>query len=181
MAVASETIARKYAIALQRDLPPADAEKAAVALNVLAEVMAKVPALASYCADPQVPRDRKELVLQDVLQPAGAPAVAQRFVMVLLDQGEFAELPLIAKSLRAALDAQQGVQAVEIVSATPLAAPQAKKIADAVAARLNLQVRPTYSVDPSLLGGVLVRAGSRELDGSVRGRLSRIKEQLLED
>jgi len=177
----SDTVARKYATALLRDLSAGDADAAASALTVLADVMKAVPALVRYAAHPQVERADKEALLKQVLSAAKAPIEVQRFAMLLLDQNELSEVPEIARSLRAALDAKQGVQAVDVVSAAPLPAAQAKQVAEELEARLALKVRPTFSVDPALLGGILVRAGSRELDGSVRGRLARMKEQLLGD
>jgi F-type H+-transporting ATPase subunit delta len=177
----SETAPRKYAAALLRQLAPAETAKAAAALATLAQVMEAVPALARYCAHPQVARADKEALLADMLKKAEAPASVQRFVVLLLDQGQLAMLPVIAKSLQSEIDKTQGVQAVAVSSAAPLSEAQKKRLTDDLALRLKAKLRMTFTVDPALLGGVIVKTDNRALDGSVQGRLNNLREKLLAD
>jgi F-type H+-transporting ATPase subunit delta len=177
----SETAPRKYAVALLRQLAPAETAKAAIALTTLAQVMDAVPALMRYCAHPQIERVEKEALLHDVLKKADAPASMQRFVVLLLDQGQLSMLPVIAKSLQSEIDAAAGVQAVEVSSAAPLTDAQKKRLTEDLALRLKAKVRMTFGVDPALLGGIVARTDNRVLDGSVQGRLTNLREKLLAD
>jgi F-type H+-transporting ATPase subunit delta len=179
--MSSETASRKYATAVLRQLPAAEMDAAATALTGLAYVMARVPALERYCAHPQVAQFDKVAVLKEVLQLEEAPASVVRFVLLLLEQGELAMLPVIAKSLRNEVDAAQGLQAVDVVSTTPLSDAQKKHLTESLTQRLKTKVRMAFEIDPELLGGLLVRTNNRVLDGSVRGRLSAMREKLLAD
>jgi F-type H+-transporting ATPase subunit delta len=179
--VNSETASRKYAAALLSQLSPAETGKAAVALAVLAQVMASVPAAGHFCAHPGIERSEKEALLSEILKMAEAPASVQRFVLLLLDQRQLAALPVIAKSLQSEIDAAQGIQAVDAVSAAPLSEAQKKRLTEDLAVRLKTKVRMTFAVDAALLGGVLARTDNRVLDGSVQGRLTNLREKLLAD
>jgi len=176
-----ETAPRKYATALLRQLPTADAESASGALTALAQVVERVPSLMRYCAHPQVAHADKEALLKEVLKLEKASEAVVRFVLLLLDQGELGLLPMIAKSLRAEVDRAQGIQGVEVVSAKPLSDSQKKQLTTELTERLKTKVRMAFELDPALLGGILVRAGSRVLDGSVVGRLNLLREKLLAD
>ena len=67
---------------------------------------------------------------------------------------------------------------VEVVSAVALDAAQADKLAAALNARLKRRVRMKNSVDATLLGGAVIRAGDLVIDGSLKGRLERLGTEL---
>ena len=73
---------------------------------------------------------------------------------------------------------QQQFTDVEMISAFELDDAATDKLVAALKKRLGTEVNVTTSVDQSLIGGVLVRAGDTVIDGSVRGRLNRLAEQL---
>jgi len=179
--MASETAPRKYAAALLRQLAPAEMAKAAAALTALAQIMDAVPAIERYCAHPQIKRADKAVLLEDVLKKLEAPASVQKFVLLLLDQGQFHMLPVIAKSLQSEIDQAEGVQAVAVTSVSALSEAQKKRLTEDLAIRLRATLRMTYSVDATRLGGLMVRTADRVLDGSVQGRLNNLREKLLAD
>ena len=63
---------------------------------------------------------------------------------------------------------------VTVTSALPLTAEQGAKLSDALTRRLRRTVRLNTTVDPSLIGGAVVRAGDFVVDGSLRGRIERL-------
>ncbi len=67
---------------------------------------------------------------------------------------------------------------VEVVSAVPLDAAQTEKLRQALDKRLKARVRMTNAVDSSLLGGAVIRAGDLVIDGSLKGRLERLRTEL---
>ena len=67
---------------------------------------------------------------------------------------------------------------VEVISAVPLDAAQSEKLRQALDARLKARVRMKNAVDPSLLGGAVIRAGDLVIDGSIKGRLERLRTEL---
>ena len=93
-------------------------------------------------------------------------------------QARLAALPAIAEQFELLKAQQEKRMDVNIVSAFALDDAQQEKLASALAKRLNREISITTQVDSTLLGGVILRAGDTVIDGSVRGRLSRLHEAL---
>jgi F-type H+-transporting ATPase subunit delta len=171
------TIARPYAKA---------AFEYARDANALAEWSEGLKAAAQIVADPRVAPLTKspdwsaaDLVnlINDV---AGAKfdAGMQNFVRVLAENHRLLLLPEIAAHYEVLRSAVENTIDVEVVSAVPLDAAQADKLQRALSTRLKRQVRMQNSVDSTLLGGAVVRAGDLVIDGSLKGRLERLATNL---
>lgn len=175
------TIARPYAKAAFEYAR--DARELAVwssGLKAAAEVVAD-PRVAKLIGDPQAqPADLAELVAaalgERVGKRVGEPL--RNFLHVLADNRRLLLLPEIAEHFEADRAALEHVVDVEVISAVPLDAAQAEKLSAALGTRLKRRVRMQNSVDASLLGGALVRAGDMVIDGSLRGRLERLETAL---
>jgi len=102
----------------------------------------------------------------------------QNFIRVLAENHRLPLLPEIAAHYEALRSAVENTVDVEVVSAVPLDAAQAEKLKGALGQRLKRQVRMQTSVDATLLGGALVRAGDLIIDGSLKGRLERLATEL---
>jgi F-type H+-transporting ATPase subunit delta len=74
-----------------------------------------------------------------------------------------------------------GISEAQIISSRPLDGQERSVLEDQVAALAGNKVRATFREDASLIGGVIVRLGSTVYDGSVRGRLERLKSSLMAD
>ncbi|SFH57775.1 F0F1 ATP synthase subunit delta [Modicisalibacter xianhensis] len=102
----------------------------------------------------------------------------QNLLRTLGQQNRLAALPAIAEQFDLLKAQQEKRMDVTIVSAFPLDAKQEDKLASALAKRLNREISITTQVDSALLGGVILRAGDTVIDGSVRGRLARLRDAL---
>lgn len=102
----------------------------------------------------------------------------RNFVTQLARNKRLSLLPVIQQLFHELLAEQQQFADVELISAFELDEDATQKLGAALKKRLDKEVNITTSVDPSLIGGVLVRAGDTVIDGSVRGRLNRLAEQL---
>lgn len=103
---------------------------------------------------------------------------ARRFIDHVGEKGRLSALAAIAEqfeSFRAEHDRRLDVT---IVSAFELNEKQRDKLGSALKKRLNREISITTQVDSALLGGVILRAGDTVIDGSVRGRLNRLRESL---
>ena len=89
--------------------------------------------------------------------------------------GRAADIPGIAAAFRRRLAEKRGEREVEIISATPLDAKQLDTLTAALAKALGQAVQTTTKVDPSLIGGFIARAGSRQFDASVKTKLDNLK------
>ncbi|MDK2778172.1 MAG: F0F1 ATP synthase subunit delta [Pseudomonadota bacterium] len=103
---------------------------------------------------------------------------AKNLVAVLAENKRLPLLPEIA-ALFEELKAQlQNTVDVVVTSAFELSSDQADKLAQALKAKLNCDVRLTSEVDESLIGGAIIRAGDLVIDGSVTGKLSKLAEAM---
>ncbi len=98
----------------------------------------------------------------------------KNFIHLLAENKRLAALPDIAKQFTEARAAQEKTLSVQVISAQGLDAAYQQKLVQALSKRLQRQVELQCEVDPTLLGGVLVRAGDLVIDGSVRGKLTRL-------
>ena len=102
----------------------------------------------------------------------------QNFVRVLAENHRLLLLPEIAAHYEALRSSVENTVDVEVISAVPLDAAQAEKLERALSTRLKRRVRMQNSVDSTLLGGAVVRAGDLVIDGSLKGRLQRLATEL---
>lgn len=167
------TLARPYANAAfalaegQRRLPEWSQALGQLAAAVrTSEVSALIgaPALSS-----EVKAHRLAEVVGDALDDRG-----RRFVRVLADNGRLGLLPEIAAHFDARKAEAERVLDVEITAAVALSAEQRQAFAAGLRKRFNQDVQVAATVDASLLGGAVIRAGDTVVDGSVRGRLRRL-------
>ncbi|WP_299313293.1 F0F1 ATP synthase subunit delta [uncultured Halomonas sp.] len=171
------TVARPYAKAAfeyARDHQVLDAWSEM--LGTLGQIMASRDVQA-LVASPKLSSERKVALLVEVADIQVDDA-ARRFLDELADKRRLPALAAIAgqyERLRA--DHEKRVD-VTVVSAFELDAKQQQKLAGALKKRLNREISITTQVDPRLLGGVILRAGDTVIDGSVRGRLTRLAEAL---
>ncbi|HEV2275912.1 MAG TPA: ATP synthase F1 subunit delta [Acidobacteriaceae bacterium] len=128
--------------------------------------------------NPAFPVDRRVAILDAVNRRIQLGPKLRNFVAVLIENGRLAELDEILEQYRAETDRRRGVSEAEITSARPLEDAQRAEVERQVAALAGTAVRASYREDPSLVGGVIVRVGSTVYDGSVKGRLERLKERL---
>jgi F-type H+-transporting ATPase subunit delta len=97
---------------------------------------------------------------------------------VLAENRRLLLLPEIAAHYEVLRAAVENTVDVEVVSAVPLSTAQADMLSQALGTRLERKVRMNTAVDPTLLGGAVLRAGDLVIDGSLKGRLQRLATEL---
>jgi F-type H+-transporting ATPase subunit delta len=171
------TIARPYAKAAFQYAEDAKAfADWSQGLKAAAEIVAD-PRVAALTKSPQSSQADLVAIIADV---AGNKLNAgmQNFLRVLAENHRLLLLPEILahyEALRS--DAENSID-VEVVSAVALNSAQADKLSQALSTRLKRKVRMQNSVDATLLGGAVVRAGDLVIDGSLKGRLQRLATEL---
>jgi F-type H+-transporting ATPase subunit delta len=171
------TIARPYAkAAFQYARDANDFAGWSLALARAAEIVAD-PRVAALTKSPQWSAADVVGLITDV---AGASLNAgmENFVRVLAENHRLLLLPEIAAHYEEFRSAVENTVDVEVVSAVKLDAAQSDKLSAALAKRLKRNVRMKNSVDATLLGGAVLRAGDLVIDGSLKGRLERLATEL---
>jgi F-type H+-transporting ATPase subunit delta len=123
--------------------------------------------------NPHVKRAELVAFVIDIAGAAGDEK-AGNFLRLLADNGRLGLLPQIVAQYAALRAEVENTVDVTVTSAMPLTAEQSEKLSQALTRRLRRTVRLTAAVDPSLIGGAIVRAGDFVVDGSLRGRVERL-------
>jgi F-type H+-transporting ATPase subunit delta len=128
---------------------------------------------------PAISAEQKLDVLDAIVaRMSGVPRALRNFVAVLIDHSRIASLALIAKQFETEINSRLGRIEADVTSSRPLSEIERAELVSKVSELTGSVVSARYSVDPALLGGATVRVGSTVYDGSVRGQLQKIKEQL---
>ena len=171
------TIARPYAKAAFEYAREANAFAAwSQGLESAAQIAAD-PSVAPLTKSPQWPMANLVSLITDVAGDK-LDAGMQNFVRVLAENHRLLLLPEIAAHYEELRAAVENTLDVEVISAVSLSDAQADKLKQALSTRLKRTVRMQNSVDSTLLGGAVVRAGDLVIDGSLKGRLERLATDL---
>jgi F-type H+-transporting ATPase subunit delta len=102
----------------------------------------------------------------------------RNLLAVLIDNDRIGHVVEVAAAYRKLLQEQLGIRQAEIVTARELGAQEREALTAEVAKLAGAKIEASFKQDASILGGTVVRIGSTVYDGSVRGRLDRLKEAL---
>ncbi len=105
-------------------------------------------------------------------------AHGQNFIKLMAENNRLLALPAVFDGYVALKAEYEKEATVEVISATTLNAAQQDKLAAALSQRLARKVKLNCSVDPAVVGGMLIKAGDMVIDGSVRGKLDRLATAL---
>jgi F-type H+-transporting ATPase subunit delta len=151
-------------------------EEAAGDLAALARAIEESEELAGFLDNPQLEPAAKADVLGQVAE--GADELIRNFVRVVAGKGRAGELTRIQEEFQALVDAAAGRVAVELTTAYDLHDDEAAAIVRKIEHASGRTVEATRTVDPGLIGGIVLQAGSLRVDASVRGRLERLRREL---
>jgi len=127
---------------------------------------------------PDIPADQKRRLLDAIGSRIGLSRTVRNFFAILIDHQRIAMVEQIARQFEVELDAALGFAEAQVTSARPLSDEEKRQVESRVAAITGKKVRARYGADPELLGGVMVQVGSTIYDGTVRGQLQKLREQL---
>ncbi len=145
-------------------------------LRQLAEAEEAVPELRELLRNPQLDPRTKRAALEDLL--SGADELLRNFLLVLVDKNRAGQLEEIAREFERLAAQQEGVVHAELTTAVELSDAEALKLMEQIEQASGQKVEATRSVDPDLIGGIVLQVGSHRLDASVRGRLERLRREL---
>ena len=156
-----------------------DEDKVAVVqeqLHELRDAVTSVDELSALLENPEVDSRVKQEVLADVA--AGAEEIVVNFVKLIAEKGRADELGAIVDEFDTLVAEQERILDVELTTATELSEDEFKEILDKIESASGRKVQAERKVDPDLIGGIVLQAGSMRLDASVRGRLERLRQDL---
>jgi F-type H+-transporting ATPase subunit delta len=178
----SPTIVNRYANALADVVIAPHSEVAPAAalaqLRSFYSSASAVPELQAVMASPAVSKERKRAVIRAIADALGLSRTVVNFLLVLSDRRRWSALHEVIEALDAVLDNHLGFEKAQVKSAYELSDQQRETLTQQLARIAGRNVRLSLSVEPALIGGVTARVGSTVYDGSVRGHLAKMRQDL---
>ncbi len=129
--------------------------------------------------NPAVPATQKVSILDKLNAKMGLQRELRNLLAVLINNDRIGEVHEVAEAWRAEMQERLGIRQAEIVTARELGAEERAELVAGVGKLAGSRIEPSFKLDASIIGGTVVRIGSTVYDGSVRGRLERLKEALI--
>jgi F-type H+-transporting ATPase subunit delta len=174
------SVSRRYARALVDAIlaQKIDADIARLQLRSIGQAVHDSDDLRRVWESPAVPPVQKRAVLDGIVKQMTVAKPIRNFIAILIDNRRIAMLDDIVRQFENELDNQLGFVEAEISSARTLTPGEKRDLENKVERLTSKKVRASYALDPQLLGGVSVRVGSTIYDGSVRGQLEKMRQDL---
>jgi F-type H+-transporting ATPase subunit delta len=176
--MARESAARRYAeAAFQIAMRDGTVEAWRSELD-LAGAVVEDPTVARVLANPAVALESRDAMVDSAIGPTVSRPVLN-LVKLMLRRGRIDQLPRVSAEFRRLDNARLGIVPATATTAAPLSQDEVRALVRRLEQMTGARIELELQVEPSLLGGLVVRVGDRLIDGSVRGRLERLRNQLV--
>ena len=145
-------------------------------LKTISAALAQSGSLAKL-DDAALPFQKKQELLHSVFPKDAAPEV-QNFLFLLASKNEAHLLPDIIKEFDRYAEGTTASNIAKVTTAVALTSAEKQSLETKLRSQFGDQIIFDYVINPAILGGVIVRVGDKEIDGSVSGKLAALKEQL---
>ena len=174
-------VARRYARALfalgrKQGLPKL--EKLGRDLAALGAAIKASPALAELYRSPLFLAEEKSRVTQKLLAELKADEYTVRFCELLAEKGRLGSIGEMVSVFLDLLDAEKGVLRGELVTAVNIDESKRATVLEQLEKQAGRALELSYSVDPAIIGGIILKVGDRVLDASLRAQLSSLKDNI---
>jgi F-type H+-transporting ATPase subunit delta len=133
--------------------------------------------LRAVLRNPELPPETKAEIVGDII--GEADELVRNFLRLAAEKGRIGEIEEIARELDRLMAAEEGRLDVELTTAFELSDSEASAIVKQIQEASGRKVEATRKVDPDLIGGFVLQAGSMRVDASVRGRIDRLRRELV--
>ena len=137
------------------------------------------PELRTFFENPAVAAKQKVAILDKLNTKLGMQKELRNLLAVLINNDRIGQVREVAAAYRTLLRERMGIRQAEIVTARELSGEERSALLEGVGKLAGARIEPVFKLDQSILGGAVVRIGSTIYDGSVRGRLERLREALV--
>lgn len=173
------TVAKRYAqalgdLAFEQDL----LQDVGTELNQFVEVVVATPEIKGLFASPTVSEENQAATLQVYLEKAAPSTLTSNFLQLLIQKRRMMLIEEIVAAYNLDVDARSGRITVEVRVPKEMTLTHTKQLTEVLAEKTGKEVELDVQLDPSLLGGMVVRMGSVMLDYSVRNQLNQLKAQI---
>jgi F-type H+-transporting ATPase subunit delta len=174
-------MAGRYATALfELALEDKVLDKVRTDLDRFDQLIAESDDLKRLVRSPVFSTDQQVKALTSILQKAGIDGVAANFVKLVASNRRLFALPQIIRAFRALVAKHKGEVSASVTVAEQLSDAHLKSLKDALNAMTGKDVDLRVDIDPAIIGGLVVKLGSRMVDSSLRTKLNSIKTAMKE-
>jgi F-type H+-transporting ATPase subunit delta len=145
-------------------------------LGDFVEAQRQVPELRELLRNPQLDHRLKASALEELL--GGEEELVRNFLLLLTEKNRAGEVEEIAREFERLVAEEEGILDVELTTAVDLSDEEAREVIEQIEKASGRKVEARRSVDPDLIGGLVIQVGSMRLDASVRGRLNQLRRDL---
>lgn len=168
-------LAERYAAALYELADEGKAlDRVAGDLRSLAKALADSPDLMRMIRSPVLGRQEQGRAIKAILDQMGVDALTAKFLGLVAQNRRLFAVPAMIKAFLAELARRRGEMRAEVTAAKPLNDSQQAALAEAIRRSVGGKVAIDVRVDPALIGGLVVKVGSRMIDSSLRTKLQRL-------
>jgi len=174
-------LAARYASALlaladdRRQADPGAVDRIASDLDGLFALWRDDESFRAFVADPRLDSGSQRKGVFAILDRAGIGAEVRNLVGVMVNNRRLSQLPQVAQAFGALLAARRGQQTAQVTSAHPLTDTQRAQVTARLTEAGFSGIKLSEHVDPSILGGLIVRIGSRLYDNSIKSKLQKLQ------
>lgn len=169
---------RMYARALFKAAQEAGRlEQVQADLGMFVGALEATPELQAFLENPQIDPPAKSALLGDLTE--GGEEIVRNFLRLIADKGRAGSAAGIRDEFETLVDRSQGRIAVELTTAYELSDDEAASIVSRIEEASGRAVEATRTVDPDLVGGLILQVGSLRVDASVRGRIAQLRRTLV--
>jgi F-type H+-transporting ATPase subunit delta len=147
------------------------------ALRDFAAALAESPELRAVLRNPQLEPSVKAGILSDLV--GEDEPLFRNFLLLVAEKGRAGELDDMAAEFERLMAREERRLTVELTTARELTDQEADAIVTQIEQAAGRKVEASRSVEPDLLGGIVIQVGSHLADASVRGRLERLRQTLV--
>lgn len=137
------------------------------------------PELAEFFVNPSIAALQKVAILDKMNAKLGMQKELRNLLAVLINNDRIGHVHAVAEAYRAELQERLGIRQAEVVTARELDQAERTALVAEIGKLAGARVEASFTLDKDILGGTVVRIGSTVYDGSVRGRLERLKDALV--
>ena len=177
----SSGIAARYATAIfELSQESNDLNGLEASIDSLAEALDASADLQNLINSPVVSREEQEAAISAIAAKAGLMSGVSNALSLMAQKRRLFVLPQLIDQLREMIAAHKGEVTADVVSAKALTKGQSEKLAAALKARVGKDVKINAAVDKDIIGGLIVKVGSKMIDTSIRSKLSSLQNAMKE-
>ena len=147
-------------------------------LAMVKRLLSGSPDLAMLVRSPVISRDQQSAGMEAVLMKAGAAALTRKLILLLAQKRRLFMLSEVIASFEQLVSRHRGEIAADVTSARELSTLETAELKQILKDRLGREPRLNTRIDPSLLGGIVLRVGSRMIDSSLRTKLEALRSRM---